>query len=305
MADGLPLILLLALTANASPSAHCGPCCGLQAGGPSSPASDMYAIGVVLFRLHYPTANLIPGMLQFPQRQNNSIEPSASADNEDLRNLLQALLHQDPVQRPTAANALLHPYFRRCYVDRLRDDGELVEQKKKLDAFRVLLSGVQQEVVGRWDSPIAIEVDRQSSGGIGVVDTMLDYAMSVPEVELARPLKILFRGEAGVDNGGLLTEMYTLFFESVVAEEVGLFEASGPGGGSPGLPLSVREGDWLYLPKAGQIDEYNQRRLKGFGRLVVKCLFDGRRIGGRFAPSLFKYIKGVKVDLQVSTRVGL
>jgi hypothetical protein len=37
-------------------------------------------------------------------------------------------------------------------------------------------------------------------------------------------LQVTFHGEAGVDQGGLLTEAYTLFFTTVVRREVGLFE---------------------------------------------------------------------------------
>jgi hypothetical protein len=46
---------------------------------------------------------------------------------------------------------------------------------------------------------------------------------------------------------------------------------------------------------AGDVD----RRLVCVGGLMAKCFFDGRRLGSHFAPSLFRYIAGVDVSLQV------
>lgn len=43
-------------------------------------------------------------------------------------------------------------------------------------------------------------------------------------------------------------------------------------------------------------------RYRAVGRAMVKCLFEGRRIGSRLAPSVFKFIKGTETtlrDLQV------
>lgn len=38
--------------------------------------------------------------------------------------------------------------------------------------------------------------------------------------------QVTFKGEAGVDQGGLLTETYTLFFTSVLRPDLGLFETA-------------------------------------------------------------------------------
>jgi hypothetical protein len=50
--------------------------------------------------------------------------------------------------RPTAAAALMHPYFRSTFVERLLQEGEVVEQDRKLEAVRDLLHKVRQE--NRW-----------------------------------------------------------------------------------------------------------------------------------------------------------
>lgn len=48
-------------------------------------------------------------------------------------------------------------------------------------------------------------------------------------------------------------------------------------------------------------------RYRAIGRLMVKCLLEGRRIGSRLAPSVFKFITGTDTtlrDLQVSEEGG-
>lgn len=48
-------------------------------------------------------------------------------------------------------------------------------------------------------------------------------------------------------------------------------------------------------------------RYRAIGRLMVKCLLEGRRIGSRLAPSVFKFITGTDTtlrDLQVSEEDG-
>lgn len=44
-------------------------------------------------------------------------------------------------------------------------------------------------------------------------------------------------------------------------------------------------------------------RYRAIGRAMVKCLLEGRRIGSRLAPSVFKFITGIDTtlrDLQAS-----
>lgn len=46
-------------------------------------------------------------------------------------------------------------------------------------------------------------------------------------------------------------------------------------------------------------------RYRAVGRAMVKCLYEGRRIGSRLAPSVFKFITGTEAalrDLQVGVR---
>mmetsp|Transcript_14930 Transcript_14930/g.30678 ORF Transcript_14930/g.30678 Transcript_14930/m.30678 type:complete len:293 (+) Transcript_14930:275-1153(+) len=54
--------------------------------------------------------------------------------------------------------------------------------------------------------------------------------------------------------------------------------SGGSGGGS------------VFLPRAGELSLSDSSRLRAVGRSMVKCFFEGRRVGSRFAPSFFKYL---------------
>jgi hypothetical protein len=271
-----------------------------QAGGPSSPASDMYAVGVVLYSMHFPDQ---------PPPIAGAVSVPLDAD-ADLRDLVKKLLDTDPLRRPTASNALLHPYFRQSHIDRMVNLGEIMEQAKKLGAIRTLLHRARYET--EREEAVQLEVSRADQGR-SLVLKVLDYLDHADPAQLSRPLRVTFTGEAGVDQGGLLTEMYTLFFDAVVNPDVGLFETAaaqgtsagpraGPSGAKlPGLTTGPAPPSRLHLPKAApDPGEQALRRFWGFGRLLVKCLFDGRRIGAHFAPALFKFLCDVEVGLQVS-----
>lgn len=108
----------------------------VEADGHAIFASDMYSFGVLLFFMHFPTAvaGLVPGDPRIPS--NNDAE---------LTDLISRLLSISPSARPTAAAALQHPYFRSTFVERLVQDGEVVEQDRKLDAVRNLLYRARSE----------------------------------------------------------------------------------------------------------------------------------------------------------------
>ena len=92
--------------------------------------------GVLLYCLHYDRdpGSIIPGDLQIP----------AQSDTE-LASLIKSLTSLEPSDRPTAAQALLHPYFRRSYAERLEQEGEVVEQDRKLDAVRNMLQKARED----------------------------------------------------------------------------------------------------------------------------------------------------------------
>jgi len=125
----------------------------IESGGNAVYASDMYSFGVLLMFMHFPNslATLLPGQPNIPlspvhysssNRSDNSSHANTSSTNSsssdsDLIQLIQKLLSLEPKDRPTAANCVVHPYFRATYMDRLLKEGEVVEQDRKLEAVRI------------------------------------------------------------------------------------------------------------------------------------------------------------------------
>jgi hypothetical protein len=267
-------------------------------------AADIFAFGVLLYWMHLPDAS--------PPIAGNLSVPLLFDSN--LRALLERLLEVDAMKRPTASDAILHAYFTASFCDRLVASGDLLRQDEKLEAVRALMkqvkdehrdqkeeiivnrsnqkagSGDSEETIGKGGTPAAA-----FSGHAQLVDDVLDHFSRCGgnSGHGARSrLKVTFAGEVGADEGGLSAEMFHLFFQGLVAPDVGLFEASsiedtqavGTGGsGTGGPPVS-------YLPKSGPLLPKKVEMLQATGRAIVKCWYEGKRIGSCFAPSLFKFL---------------
>jgi serine/threonine protein kinase len=65
----------------------------------------------------------------------------------DIKNraLLTKLLSVDPTKRPSASDAILHPYLTASFSDRLVASGELLHQDEKLEAVRSLIKKVRYD----------------------------------------------------------------------------------------------------------------------------------------------------------------
>eukprot|EP00602_Paraphysomonas_sp_CaronLab_P011304 CAMPEP_0185039532 /NCGR_PEP_ID=MMETSP1103-20130426/36457_1 /TAXON_ID=36769 /ORGANISM="Paraphysomonas bandaiensis, Strain Caron Lab Isolate" /LENGTH=1230 /DNA_ID=CAMNT_0027578455 /DNA_START=47 /DNA_END=3739 /DNA_ORIENTATION=- len=253
----------------------------VESGKPAVFASDMYSVGVVLFFLHFPNElnRVIPG---------NTVIPS-SCDAE-LANLIQSLLDIDSSKRPTAAHALNHPYIRSTFVDQMVLEGEVVDQNRKLHAVRDLFKRVRSENRTNLER---ITIRREH-----VVDDMLRVFQSIPLGRMRALLRVTFEGEAGVDEGGMLQELFSIFFEAILTDGGSIFEGSASvqreiSGTINGSPSEVRVSNTYFLPAASKsigaerLEIYNI-----FGRLLIKSLYEGCRIGSKLCPSVFKYITG-------------
>ena len=253
----------------------------VESGGNAVYASDMYSFGVVVYYMHFPTeiADLIPGNPRIPQ--NN---------DADLIDLLKRLLAVNASQRPSAASALMHPYFRSTFVERMMQDGEVVEQDRKLDAVRNLLHCARSENRTNLER---ITVHRD-----GIVAEVLQYFSEMKLEKLRASLRVTFVGEPGVDEGGLLTEMFTIFFESVLGGEDGLFVGSEAVVDDEGREATTKQATSTVLPNAQQNNDISLIKFRAFGRAMVKSLYEGRRIGSRLCPSVFKYITGTSPNMR-------
>ena len=129
-----------------------------------------------------------------------------------------------------------------------------------------------------------------------LVDEALDHFGCLTPAQLRAGLRVHFMGEDGVDTGGVLTEMYTVFFSEVTNPQHGLFESRADGTvhrmtSMSGSSVSDHAG---YLPAINA----DTKKLEALGKIAVKCVYDGRRLGASFAPCVFKFIAGVDPDLR-------
>lgn len=261
--------------------------------------SDMFAFGMLLYFMHFPRdfAQLVPSLVRFP----------ANADAE-LCDLILSLLAADSTARPTAASALTHPYFRGTFVDRMMQEGEIVEQDRKLEAVRNLFSRTRTNHRNSFDK---INVSRAS-----IVNDVLTYFINVPLEDLRKHLKVTFLNEPGIDEGGPLTEMFSIFFDQVFSPLSGLFEDCNTAvtvveKASPPVSLKLarqEEGvsdsnehfeveSYVVLPSS-KVKNEDLVRLRAVGRAMVKALYEGRRIGNRLCPSVLKFYTGANPTMR-------
>lgn len=240
----------------------------------------MFSFGVLLVFMHFPTAmaTLTPGQPFVPPGGGGgSTSGSTSGSNSsdvDLIHLLQQLLAVDPKQRPTAANCVVYPYFRGAFIDNLLKEGEMVEQDRKLDAVRHLIQKTRNTHRSCFDKVIVRRAN--------VLEDVLKYFIEMPLDKIKHLLKVEFADEPGVDEGGLLTEMFSMFFEDVFSPSNGLFEGHSGADVSTSVTAAV-------LPSSIDDSASRLRKLRAVGVSMVKALYEGKRIGNRLCPFVFKY----------------
>lgn len=184
-------------------------------------------------------------------------------------------------------------YFRVSLVEELVTSGELVDRDRKLLAVRNMFATVRAE--NGWskdDQSMDLRLKRDS-----LMSDVSGWFRDMTPAQLRGGLSVTFEGEPGVDTGGVLTEMYSEFFRTISRPQHHLFEtASGAGysmdtAGEGGNKLGVQS---YCLPHAGA----DLDALTIVGKVAVKCVYDGRRLGASFSPCVFKFIAGVDPDLR-------
>jgi hypothetical protein len=256
--------------------------------------------------MHNPQAalNLIPG----------NVVLSSTLDPE-LVDLISRLLAVSPAMRPSAAQALMHPYFRTTFVERLVEEGEVVEQNRKLEAVRSLLHQARTEN--------RTKIDRTTIRRNMVVKDVLTHFLQISLDVMKSSLRVIFVGEVGVDEGGLLTEMFSIFFEGIFNGDEGLFCGPNETEKSTDENLTAAEDSNDMVDRDNLIDRSDSEvktttrvvlpcgfeinspeamdklgQLRAFGRIMVKALYEGRRIGGRLSPFVFKFLTDTPPDMR-------
>lgn len=252
---------------------------------PESPeltfSSDMWSFGMMMYLAHFDQLPVI-------DPNTNAIQIPFHKDYH-LRELLESLLKCDPKQRPSATETLHSPYFTSNVIHALASNREISisSSKDRIEKLQTFLKNVRQRNTAV--NELHIEVERGS-----VVWGLLTSLEFTTYRDLFRRFKTSYIGhevvEIGVDAGGLSADLITEFFLKVVSPETGLF-ASAPEEDSPPSGLT-------YLPvKNSELSGIDISYYKSIGKLLCKCLLDGRTVPASFAPSLIKFLLGIDPDI--------
>lgn len=241
-------------------------------GSMPSTSSDIWSFGCVLFKSFFP--NQDPILL--PSNQTVLIP---STDNSDLKDLLLSCLNRDPLLRLTIDEIVTHSFFNKSIEKELKKSGQLISSELKIESFRRFLHYFKRGFKNRI---LEIIIRREN-----IVSDVINAFLDLEEINLKKKLEITFKGEEGIDVGGLTTNMYTEFFKQIVDPKYGIFECSD------------NNEKILYLPKSSYKDI---KVLKTIGKIMIKCIYDQRVIPEIFPPCLFKYFLDIKVifrDLEI------
>ncbi|KAK3238137.1 hypothetical protein CYMTET_51833 [Cymbomonas tetramitiformis] len=244
----------------------------VEARGEATQASDCWSAGAVLYWLHF-------GEVPAPHRSGGVLVPPAADDA--LRELLEALLQQEPSRRPSAAEALVSAYMMQGPGGPEGAPGPA--SQRQMVALHAHVRQVQRGVRGGLPLHL-VRHPREGQAASRVLDPkqVLHFFKEVDLSKLRRGLVVSFHGEEGVDAAGLTTEMYTQLWEEVVRPGVGLFERGERGG-----VLPVRDS-----MEGGAAAENLPELLRAAGRAMAKCIYDRRLVRADFAPSLYKFLTG-------------
>mmetsp|Transcript_112181 Transcript_112181/g.194772 ORF Transcript_112181/g.194772 Transcript_112181/m.194772 type:complete len:1356 (-) Transcript_112181:447-4514(-) len=268
-------------------------------GGRHSPASDVWALGILFYDLASkatsrsqeadgpaPLPVLMPGC-------NHVQVPAGTLGNERLERLVESMLQRDPVARPTAQAVLAHPYFAVSLLQDMSENHTLMASDQKLAAFASFL----QQLRSAQRQPLLAVLDRNN-----IMESMADIMDGLGVDGLARSLQASFRDERAVDEGGVTSEMYTLYFTRCVARDVKLFIHSEMDGKTDPPSEGGRSTDDValgvfYLPNPARRGPADLKAFNVFGRVLVKSLMDNAPCPFQPSIALLKFLLGLEVGL--------
>lgn len=242
-------------------------------GNTSSHKSDMYALGVVMFQL------TVREMPRPAEGDVVHIVPE-SLDDPHLQDLLKQLFASVPEQRPSAVEALMHPYFCQSLTAGLVQGGELLPREAKVKAMRKALAKARRRHNWRSAEPTLMPVIRADARGwLNTFDSLYQTDL------LGRRLNIEFIDEAGIDSGGLTTEWYRLLFEESTL-------SCQDRGGTAAHVLHLPEPGGTVLPRKAA----PETQCYHMGIAIVKVMYDGRFVTVPLSLALCKFLVECLVD---------
>jgi serine/threonine protein kinase len=241
-------------------------------------ASDMWSIGVILFKIFFGSYSLI-------QQQAVNVP---SHPNAELRDLIQCLLQVDPATRPSAEEALAHPLFLRSGHINLNANPRSTFLNQKLDLVRSFTAEMRQKMRHpRSDNNTLVVTVHSDSFMESLFDSISKYFDQLGETPdhdyCPALLEVYIHAESG-SKRMTTNDMYRLFFREVLKEEAGLFEKSANGS--------------CYIPRVStplsslgiHAQQQQLKRLRVVGFLLMRVLFEECTVNCPLAPSVWKYL---------------
>eukprot|EP00238_Polyblepharides_amylifera_P013244 CAMPEP_0196578402 /NCGR_PEP_ID=MMETSP1081-20130531/7306_1 /TAXON_ID=36882 /ORGANISM="Pyramimonas amylifera, Strain CCMP720" /LENGTH=470 /DNA_ID=CAMNT_0041897607 /DNA_START=174 /DNA_END=1586 /DNA_ORIENTATION=+ len=255
----------------------------VECGGPPSILSDIWALGIMLFKAVFPSHSTLPdeadgGGVIVPQHED-----------ECLRSLLHSMLRTDPLERlQTADQVAVHPFLAQVSGGRPSSPDSLklvIQSEWKVHLVREYGRRLQAE---RPPAELTISQDQ-------IVDSTLAAFLNLTQGGLVHPLHITFVSMASLPLSSpkqpplTMATFYSCFFDQILRSPLNLVETCSGSAYLPSASASVAFMD----PKSQVVPS-----LELLGRVMVKCVIDGYPIPPVFGPSLPKFLLGEAPTLQ-------
>jgi len=257
-------------------------------GEPGTFASDMWSLGVMMLQISLQPETEAPVLLP---GQPHVIVDHSLVGNERLAQLLEGILQADPKRRLTAYDVLVHPFFTTSLVEEMSDNNAIVESDKKISVFTAHMHAIRIAV----PQPTLISISRER-----IYDSIHEIFEKFDAVALLQPLFVVFRGEEGIDEGGLTAEMFHLYFSTVATDKrMPLFlcadNAQGSGSENEGNTSSLEKEKSIvigasYLPNPDHTIPLSF--FTTFGKVLLKALVSNRPCPFMIAGAVLKYLVG-------------
>lgn len=245
---------------------------GLRCG---TTASDMYLIGSWMYEaLFGRTPVLLPrdDVVAIP----TEVPGAVGSMGARLGDLLRRLLRANPQSRISSFEFTAHSAMTALIVTDMHAENLFASMEEKRALLRERCATLK--LAATWN----VDVSRSE-----IVNSTLAVVMRASPDSLRMTMKVNFIGEPAVDAGGPTKELFHQFFTALTRTSCDLFVASEGTTEPLFLPYpdpEDSEGHPMGLPND------RRRKYEGVGRMLAKCIFDGRIVPVQFAPSFFKFL---------------
>ena len=161
----------------------------------------------------------------------------------------------------------------------LQQNARKMMSKLQMDVMRNASQFVgDAPVVSPADLYLIVEVDRHHL----IVDAYNALSkLKNPDLELKKPLKILFTGEPGVDEGGVQREFFELIIKELFDAEHGLFTNNND----------------VYWFNSAATDNRSLQRFHLVGALFGLAIYNGNMLNVRFPLVVYKKLRGLNLSV--------